>query len=85
MAGFDEIFEKDNRDKLVYAVLFTYIVICILLYLIILWRKVMIPKFPRKILLITSHPDDECMFFSPTVQAETSKGNFVYILCLTKG
>jgi hypothetical protein len=27
MAGFDEIFEKDNRDKLVYAVLFTYIVI----------------------------------------------------------
>ncbi len=36
------------------------------------------------VLLITAHPDDECMFFSPVVLA-LGKRQQVYLLCLTEG
>ncbi|XP_071177576.1 N-acetylglucosaminyl-phosphatidylinositol de-N-acetylase-like [Mytilus edulis] len=85
MAGWKEVFEIFCQQSTLTVIAFTYFVICIIAYFAFIWRKVKIPKFPRKILLITAHPDDECMFFSPTVQAETSKGNFVYVLCLSKG
>ncbi|XP_052103301.1 N-acetylglucosaminyl-phosphatidylinositol de-N-acetylase-like isoform X14 [Mytilus californianus] len=85
MAGLSEIFEKYCQQSALIGIVLIYIVTCIFTYFAFIWRKVKIPKFPRKILLITAHPDDECMFFSPTVQAETSKGNFVYVLCLSKG
>lgn len=39
-----------------------------------------------RILLITAHPDDECMFFAPTI---LSLGNSVraelFLLCLSEG
>lgn len=48
-------------------------------------------KFPKlrnkKICLLIAHPDDEAMFFAPTVLAltEPSMGNHVKILCLSSG
>jgi N-acetylglucosaminylphosphatidylinositol deacetylase len=54
-----------------------------------------------RILFLTAHPDDECMFFAPTIMALTSKMKFglpashsaedltiypeVYLLCLSAG
>ncbi|TVY49070.1 N-acetylglucosaminyl-phosphatidylinositol de-N-acetylase [Lachnellula occidentalis] len=46
------------------------------------------PKFRNKrICLLIAHPDDEAMFFAPTVLAltEPSLGNHVKILCLSSG
>lgn len=36
-------------------------------------------------LLVIAHPDDECMFFSPTVINLTANGNRVSVLCLSNG
>jgi N-acetylglucosaminylphosphatidylinositol deacetylase len=38
----------------------------------------------KNILIITAHPDDECMFFSPTILNLTLCNN-VKLLCLSKG
>jgi N-acetylglucosaminylphosphatidylinositol deacetylase len=46
------------------------------------------PKLVNKrICLLIAHPDDEAMFFSPTVLALTKPdtGNHVRILCLSTG
>ncbi|RQM06325.1 hypothetical protein DH86_00001129, partial [Scytalidium sp. 3C] len=48
-------------------------------------------KFPtltnKKICLLIAHPDDEAMFFAPTLLALTAphRGNHVKILCLSSG
>lgn len=50
--------------------------------------RVSIPKFQNKrICLLIAHPDDEAMFFSPTLLALTDErlGNHVKILCLSTG
>ncbi|GLB41694.1 putative glcNAc-PI de-N-acetylase [Lyophyllum shimeji] len=37
------------------------------------------------VLLLTAHPDDECLFFAPTIQAVTRANTPVYSLCLSIG
>jgi len=40
----------------------------------------------RRVLLITAHPDDECMFFGPTVrQLTNTKDVRLYLMCLSVG
>ncbi|KAL0266239.1 UNVERIFIED_CONTAM: hypothetical protein PYX00_008842 [Menopon gallinae] len=40
----------------------------------------------KNILFVTSHPDDECMFFGPSIITLTKKpGANVYLLCLSRG
>lgn len=39
----------------------------------------------KHFLLIIAHPDDECMFFSPTVLGLTNNNNKVSVLCLSSG
>ncbi|OVA19558.1 N-acetylglucosaminyl phosphatidylinositol deacetylase [Macleaya cordata] len=39
----------------------------------------------RTVLLVVAHPDDESMFFSPTILYLTSAGHNVHILCLSTG
>ena len=41
----------------------------------------------RRVLLLTAHPDDECMFFGPTILALTAAEttHAVYSLCLSSG
>ncbi|XP_076035825.1 phosphatidylinositol glycan anchor biosynthesis class L [Oratosquilla oratoria] len=40
----------------------------------------------QRILIIIAHPDDECMFFGPTILHFTRDSNSeVYLLCLSKG
>lgn len=40
---------------------------------------------PSNVLLLTAHPDDECMFFSPTLLALTRTGSTLFSLCLSAG
>jgi hypothetical protein len=47
-----------------------------------------LPYFKQSnILLVTAHPDDECMFFGPVLMNLTAKSlkNKVHVLCLSKG
>ncbi|CAK8532329.1 unnamed protein product [Lathyrus sativus] len=39
----------------------------------------------RNVLLVIAHPDDESMFFAPTINFLTSRGHNVQILCLSNG
>ncbi|KAF8317166.1 N-acetylglucosaminylphosphatidylinositoldeacety la se [Clavulina sp. PMI_390] len=40
---------------------------------------------PKHSLFLTAHPDDECMFFGPTIISLVSSGCQVSALCLSKG
>lgn len=44
-----------------------------------------IRTLPSSALLVTAHPDDEAMFFAPTVQGLLSAGTAVSALCLSTG
>ncbi|CAN0840237.1 Probable N-acetylglucosaminyl-phosphatidylinositol de-N-acetylase [Linum grandiflorum] len=39
----------------------------------------------KSVLLVIAHPDDESMFFSPTINYLISRGHNVYLLCLSIG
>ena len=39
----------------------------------------------KKVLFVIAHPDDECMFFSPSITQLCQEKKDVYILCLTTG
>ena len=41
-------------------------------------------KFGKNILFVTAHPDDECMFFTPTIYALKERSN-LYLLVLSNG
>lgn len=40
---------------------------------------------PSSALLVTAHPDDEAMFFAPSIQALAAAGTTIYALCLSTG
>lgn len=42
-------------------------------------------KFGKSLLLVIAHPDDETMFFSPTIRELVSAGIRIYVLCLSTG
>lgn len=40
----------------------------------------------RRVLFVIAHPDDECMFFAPTILALSHCGQYdVFLLCLSSG
>ncbi|XP_026314320.1 N-acetylglucosaminyl-phosphatidylinositol de-N-acetylase [Hyposmocoma kahamanoa] len=39
----------------------------------------------KRVLLVTAHPDDECMFFGPTIFRLCEQGADVHLLCLSNG
>lgn len=41
-------------------------------------------QIPQKVLLLTAHPDDECLFFSPTILA-LHKSADVFSMCVSTG
>lgn len=41
---------------------------------------------PKRVLLITAHPDDECMFFGPAIQKLSKMEDVqLYLMCLSVG
>jgi LmbE family N-acetylglucosaminyl deacetylase len=43
------------------------------------------PKRSDNVLIVTAHPDDECMFFAPTIIQLHHQGSRVHVLCLSNG
>ena len=42
-------------------------------------------KFNKNVLYVTAHPDDECMFFTPTIYAMNKAKSNLYLLVLSNG
>lgn len=85
---------KDALDHLILVVL-AYLLVCFSTYHLIFRRfanrfhlinDVRLAQF-RRVLIVTAHPDDECMFFGPTILALTQREEpcTVYLLCLSNG
>ncbi|KAJ6633220.1 N-acetylglucosaminyl-phosphatidylinositol de-N-acetylase [Pseudolycoriella hygida] len=85
---------KEALDHLILVVL-AYSLICIVTYQMIFRRfinrfhlisDVRLANF-RRVLIVTAHPDDECMFFGPTILSLTQRSEpcTVYLLCLSNG
>ena len=70
------------------TILYTIISFAAPFLLIALWkipnRSNSKPPFQR-VLLLTAHPDDECMFFSPTIINLASSVQSLQVLCLSRG
>lgn len=49
------------------------------------WGSRGLPGPPRRVLLVTAHPDDEAMFFGPTILGLLAAGADLYLLCLSSG
>jgi N-acetylglucosaminylphosphatidylinositol deacetylase len=50
------------------------------------FRSTQLPEKASRVLLVTAHPDDECMFFGPTLIALKRKTNCrIFVLCLSRG
>lgn len=72
-----------------------YIVVCLSLYHLVFRQRLSLGftlctnvRFPncRRVLIVTAHPDDECMFFGPTILSLAKRPNCtVYLLCLSNG
>jgi len=59
---------------------------CLTFYALIANAKRKEIKTARRVLLVTSHPDDECMFFGPTVLSMTKNPAVsLFLLCMSNG
>lgn len=85
---------KEALDHLILVAL-AYLLICFSTYQLMFRRfagrfhfinDVRLAKF-RRVLIVTAHPDDECMFFGPTILTLTQRKEpcTVYLLCLSNG
>lgn len=51
-----------------------------------LWSSQDVPfKSANRVLLVTAHPDDETIFFSPTISGILASGKRMYLMCLSTG
>ena len=69
---------------------YVYIFLSIILLLIIRYyisRRIILKTgcLDGNTLIVTAHPDDECMFFAPTILAISNISQNLYILCLSNG
>lgn len=49
-------------------------------------RPSKLPDKVSRVLLVIAHPDDECMFFGPTLIALRKRSNCrIFVLCLSRG
>lgn len=57
--------------------------------LLLLWRRTLTTspslQHEKSVLIVTAHPDDECMFFGPVIVSLVNSGIKVHILCLSTG
>lgn len=56
-----------------------------LLYVYLRRKNLPIKKAGTRCLLVVAHPDDETMFFGPTISSLLSKHSKIYVLCLSTG
>ncbi|XP_015907264.2 N-acetylglucosaminyl-phosphatidylinositol de-N-acetylase isoform X1 [Parasteatoda tepidariorum] len=64
----------------------SFVTILSLGYIFLIYRKPSIfIKKKSTVLFVIAHPDDECMFFAPTILSILRRNFEVYVLCLSSG
>lgn len=77
------LFNINNiTSTLCFAVIF-HVLLFIFLYLV--WEKYFRIQPDLSCLLVIAHPDDETMFFAPTIIKLINSGVSVFVLCITTG
>lgn len=82
-------YTKDTFEHVVIGIL-AYICLCVVFYIVTVYyldsSESSRVKSVKRVLFVTAHPDDECMFFGPTILKFTQKKDCsVYLLCLSDG
>lgn len=69
--------------------MFIFVILVLLIYISYFFLKPCKPNYFLNVkdivLFVTAHPDDECMFFAPTILSLVKEGYCVYLLCLSAG
>jgi N-acetylglucosaminylphosphatidylinositol deacetylase len=82
-------YAKETMEHLTIA--FTaYICLCFVFYFASVYLKISTNyghlKTVKRVLFVTAHPDDECMFFGPIILKLAQKSDCqIFILCLSEG
>lgn len=82
-------YAKDTMEHVTIAIV-AYICVCIAFYCVTAYLKIS-PKYGhlksvKKVLFVTAHPDDECMFFGPVILTLAQQSDCqIFLLCLTEG
>ena len=72
--------------ELLTLVLVIVLSLCLTFYFLICNARRKEIKTAKRVLLVTSHPDDEVMFFGPTVLSMASNPNItLFLLCMSNG
>lgn len=87
------LYLRETLDHIV-LVIFIYTLLCLVLYKLLFhrcsrWlrviRKSRLPATAKRALLVTAHPDDESMFFGPTILELRRRNVRIFLLCLSDG
>lgn len=73
---------------MIFALILFYLIVSVLIYSLLCRRKKVrsVTKYKKNILVVTAHPDDECIFFGPTIlQLNATRNVVVHVLCLSAG
>lgn len=86
---------EEALELLIFSTIFFIVFNIILFYLIHnyrngkskfrFFRSTKLPEHVSRVLLVTAHPDDECMFFGPTLVALKKKNCRIFVLCMSRG
>lgn len=87
------LYLRETLDHIV-LVVFIYTLLCLVLYKLLfhrccrwlkIFRKSRLPPTASRALLVTAHPDDESMFFGPTILELRRQNCRIFLLCLSEG
>lgn len=89
------IFEQTIKalDHIILLAL-VYILVCLCIYYLLFRRLPFGTRFiknerfviPKRVLIVTAHPDDECMFFGPIILSLNRREQCsIHLLCLSNG
>jgi hypothetical protein len=76
---------QSNASTIIIAVYFVLFVLVVLYCFVARRNRAWMEFSGKRVLLITAHPDDECMFFGPVIYHACKESSSFSLLCLTKG
>ena len=86
MNGYDISSYANSKASTVIIAVYLFLFVIVVLYCFVARRNRAWMEFSgKRVLLITAHPDDECMFFGPVIYHACKVASSFSLLCLTKG